>query len=173
MGNKQQNKTNELKDIHSKHLGPCPPVNSRLGHSADGRWFDDCHVAYFDGDDLVVDDHCDPAGDLRLTNWEPDTLTMQELAGHYVWKHDGQHSNGDMTLHEDGTLDQYWPGLRGSTWYISDNDEVVLSWPWDHVLTRDPNSNDWFMNSRNPPSKLEWVGPIEAQCPYSNETVVC
>merc|ERR1711936_848243 len=50
-------------------------------------------------------------------------------------------------LHEDGTLDTY----HGS--YFGD-------------LT-------WFINSRNPPSKLEWVGPLEPQCPYSNDTEVC
>ena len=124
----------------------------------------------------MIDDHCDVNGGLRLTNWEPDTLTMEELAGHYVWKHDGQHVSGDMTLLADGTLEQYWPQLAGSTWFISDADEVVLTWPWNHVLTRDPNSKDWFMNSRNPPSKLEWVGPLstDTSCPYADNTVeVC
>ena len=42
-------------------------------------------------------------------NWvpteDPDPHTMQKLAGRYVWKHDGQNISGDMTLHEDGTLE--------------------------------------------------------------------
>ena len=100
----------------------------------------------------------------RITTWESDATnecdsdpTLESVAGHYVWKHDGQNTNGDMFLRADGTLDQYHANLAGSTWYINANDQVVLEWPWDHVLTRAPNSKDWFMNSRNPPSKLEWV----------------
>ena len=101
----------------------------------------------------------DPASKLEWVGaLEP---TMESIAGRYLWKHDGVHSNGDMTLYADGTLDQYHPHLAGSTWYINDNEEVVLEWPGDHVLTRDPYSKDWLMNARNPPSKLEWVGPLD------------
>ena len=77
-----------------------------------------------------------------------------------------------MFLRADGTLDQYHASLAGSTWYINANDQIVLEWPWDHVLTRAPNSKDWFMNSRNPPSKLEWIAPLS--CPYAdNDVEVC
>ena len=93
---------------------------------------------------------------------EPEPVNpMEEIAGYYVWKHDGVHTSGSMTLLPDGTLDQYWSHLDGSTWFINDNDQVVLQWPWDHVLTQSEGTRDWFMHSRNPPSKLEWVGPLD------------
>ena len=91
---------------------------------------------------------------------EEDKITMSEIEGHYLWKHDGQNSNGDMTLHADGTLDQYHPHLAGSTWYINDNNEIVLEWSGDHVLTRIPYTKHWLMLSRDPASILEWVGPL-------------
>ena len=62
---------------------------------------------------------------------------MESVAGRYVWKGDGITTMGDMTLHADGTLEQYHPSLAGSTWYINDDDQVVMVWPNDHILDRE------------------------------------
>ena len=55
-------------------------------------------------------------------------------------------------------MDNY-QGITPSDWLIEDN-QVVLNWGWGlHHLTQVDDTKDWLMLSRDPPSKLEWVGP--------------
>merc|ERR1712187_30106 len=85
--------------------------------------------------------------------------TMEDIAGVYEWKHDGVHTDGLLTLHADGRLDQYHWWMEDCTWELLENGQVRLYWPGDHTLTWQDDTEDWAMLSRNPPSRMVWSHP--------------
>merc|ERR1712187_53655 len=60
---------------------------------------------------------------------------MKKYAGIYWWKHDGVNVDGYITLNPDGTMRQYHDFIENPTWYVNDNNEIVLEWPSPHVLS--------------------------------------
>merc|ERR1712187_83630 len=149
----------------------------------DGRWFDDCIVASFDGDAMLIEHHC--GGYVRrLTNWGPDDPTCPYADWDFevckkMYLPASDIPEGYKAMSQQDVKD-YWDVCSNAMgdWDIislvdgkvdgagygnnfSDDGEIQCdSGRWTFVMTDNDCSNDLDC-------------PIEPVCPYADDTDVC